>query len=391
MTTPIQLSDLPEIIVTSPFVVLADSQVWDPFERQLCGVSSDSSFAGRNLEIYKVLTTTSKSTDTATLLEMRPEWSYLVHALHERHLLVDAAQPWSHVRIHSLEIETSTHCNWRCTYCPVSKNPKAPQSMPMSLFVEIIIKGRELGSVETVTFNSYNEPTLDRYFEERAKIVADNGMRLILHTNASGLTERKIQTLRNLDVVKEVIFNMPAVTPDEFHTMTGARTYAQSLAAVDSCLDAGFKCSFSINGTAEQLAVNLRPLQDRYAGRVDDIRPWHTRNRAGLLQDYGEPLQLPGQLTGCHYLLNWLFISVNGELFICCEDYYQRETYGHINDGSLEELLSSSAAQNLRRRVFGASDARKDFICRKCESMLWQAEQIDMAMNTNCVQRLRSG
>jgi hypothetical protein len=70
-------------------------------------------------------------------------------------LLVDAEKVWELTSVHTIEIETSTRCNWRCEYCPVSLSQKPPHTMSMALFGEIIAKAQRHG-IRRATFNSYN-------------------------------------------------------------------------------------------------------------------------------------------------------------------------------------------------------------------------------------------
>jgi radical SAM protein with 4Fe4S-binding SPASM domain len=74
-------------------------------------------------------------------------------------------------------------------------------------------------------------------------------------------------------------------------------------------------------------------------------------------------------LYGCGKVLNWMYVGIEGDCFICHHDYYQREVYGNIKQGEINDILISEAAQLLRKRVFGVELAPNDFICRKCFEM----------------------
>ena len=88
------------------------------------------------------------------------------------------------------QIEVTAHCNWGCRFCPVSVDPKAPETMPMDLFTEIIEKLSGYVSVRFVTFHFFNEPTLDRFFDDRIRVLREHGMKLSLSTNASTRSPR---------------------------------------------------------------------------------------------------------------------------------------------------------------------------------------------------------
>ncbi|MFF7081756.1 SPASM domain-containing protein [Streptomyces lavendulae] len=96
-----------------------------------------------------------------------------------------------------------------------------------------------------------------------------------------------------------------------------------------------------------------------------------TCDRAGELGgEYAQDVHVSRRLTGCGWPVQHVNISVAGDLFLCCNDYYQRETFGHIRDGSIDELMSSERAVALRRKVFGVETAPDDFLCRRCHNQL---------------------
>ncbi len=61
-----------------------------------------------------------------------------------------------------------------------------------------------------------------------------------------------------------------------------------------------------------------------------------------------------------------LFIHMNGDLHICCNDVNKQLVYANIRDGSLEEIFEKSAYQNLLKKIFGGQIAEDSFLCRKC-------------------------
>ncbi|MFC6010611.1 SPASM domain-containing protein [Nocardia lasii] len=79
-------------------------------------------------------------------------------------------------------------------------------------------------------------------------------------------------------------------------------------------------------------------------------------------------MQIEGPLTGCGYPVHHASFSVGGDLFLCCNDYYQRERFGNITDGSIHELMTSDAAITARRKVFGVAVAEDDFVRRRCHN-----------------------
>lgn len=294
-----------------------------------------------------------------------------IDCLLEGNLLLDSSDIWLKTNIDSLEIEICSHCNWRCRYCPVSIDPKPPKTMSMNLFREIIDKAVEHGSVKYVTFNSYNEPILDKHILERTEYLAKTNIKLRLHTNGSLLTKEVLDFLKKCDVLKFICFNIPSVEPTEFQKMTGSSAFEKVIQNIDYAIQIGLPVELSVQGSRDELGKNLKPIQLMFRDRLKNIEPWGTYDRAGLLKNkYAQNIFITGRLFGgCHSVLNWLNISVNGDCFLCSNDYYQKYVWANIQDGSIEDICNSPKAIKLRRYIYGDLLPDNDFICRKCETM----------------------
>jgi hypothetical protein len=79
-------------------------------------------------------------------------------------------------------------------------------------------------------------------------------------------------------------------------------------------------------------------------------------------------VHVTGRLTGCGWPVSHANFSVTGDMFLCCNDYYQREVFANIRDGSIHELMTSPAAVRLRQKGFGVTGAPADFVCRRCHN-----------------------
>lgn len=271
-------------------------------------------------------------------------------------------------RLLTAQIEITAHCNWRCRYCPVSTDPKPHATMPMDLYAEILDKLQpHAATIKFVTFHFFNEPTLDRFFDQRVRLLAEHGLKLSLSTNASALTPAKTDLLAQSGVLHHLVVNLPSLDREEFQRLSGATTYRASLLGLNAAIEAGFPTTIAVNGTGEDLDRNLDALREHYKPRGVTVHPTQTCDRAGALtNEYRQDVHVTGRLGGCSWPLNHAYFSVTGDLFACCNDFHQREVFGHIRDGSLHEIMTSPAAIRLRRRVFGAEDAPDDFLCRTC-------------------------
>ena len=64
-----------------------------------------------------------------------------------------------------------------------------------------------------------------------------------------------------------------------------------------------------------------------------------------------------------------MIIGWNGDIILCCNDYYKNNVYGNLSEGTIEEILHSEKAITMRKRVFGEIQTNDEFLCRKCWHM----------------------
>jgi hypothetical protein len=271
----------------------------------------------------------------------------------------------------SAQIEVTAHCNWGCSFCPVSTDRKPKATMPMRLFEEIIEKISPYDTIRCVTFHFFNEPTLDPFFEERVAVLQAHRLPLWLFTNATRLTEKKVEMLKRSGVLGRLVVNLPALQEEDFRELTQSRMYGATIHNLDVAIAAGLPVEIAVSGTGEDLTHRLNELREKYESQRVKVKATLTADRAGALSGrYNQALGIEGPLTGCAWPVNHAYFSVKGDMFICCNDYYQRETFGNIRSGSVDEIMTSPAAVLLRQRVFGVADAPADYVCRSCHDQL---------------------
>jgi MoaA/NifB/PqqE/SkfB family radical SAM enzyme len=268
----------------------------------------------------------------------------------------------------SVQIEITSHCNSACKYCPVSIDPKPIAVMSMDIFSEIIKKVSVHKTIRYVTFHFFNEPTLDPYFEERLKILRKYNMKLALYTNGSALIPKKIDALRKAEVVYTIIVNFPSLDKDEFSALTQSKAYDQCIKNIEYLSKSKLPIKIAVNGKGENSYKRTKKLRDKYAFLGIDVFQTNTCDRAGTLNStpYGQKIYIDSKLSGCCWPVNHPHFAVNGDIFLCCNDYYQTERFGNIKNGSLHEIMTTDEAVDVRRKVFGVIDAPENFVCRRC-------------------------
>ena len=318
------------------------------------------------LEIYKMCKT------AATKLDICTDYGEEIFSnAVSSEIILKTDKIWAPLVFENVEIEISTICNYKCEYCPVRYDPKKPRIMNMRDFTIIIEKISQIPSIKNVSLSSYNEPLLDPYFKERVSQIKKYGLSLILHTNGSKLDRNMVDYLKSVKCVNEIHVNFPCYDSQRYYSITGSNTFDTVCENLEYAIEAGLNINFSIQKIGDDYKNNLKLMNQVYAERLGKkIVAWETVDRAGILNnEYAQAIYIPGLLSGCKNVLKWLTINVNGDCFVCCNDYYNHYCYGNIIKNSLIEITNSTKYSTLLKNIFGETNPNESFICRKCYEM----------------------
>jgi len=295
----------------------------------------------------------------------------LVDEAIDNKIILEEDKKWNSTRYRYIEIEINTDCNYRCEYCPVRNEPKERKVMSIEAFKEVINKVKKYENIEKVSFSFYNEPTLDPYFLQRIDILKENNLKLILHTNGSMLSKAYIDYLCDSNVVDIIYFNFPNYDKKIFTDITRNPLYDKVVENIDYAVSRGLNIDFSIQKTDANYRENIDKMNEIYGYKINKkIVAWDTVDRAGLLKNkYNQNVNLNGKLFGCKKVLEWLFVDVNGNCFICFNDFYVKNVFGNILESEIQDIIDGEKYAILMKKLFGDVEASEDFLCRSCYEM----------------------
>ena len=103
-----------------------------------------------------------------------------------------------------IEIETSTYCNRRCSFCPNSIYDRGVDQrlIDKHLFKKIVLDLKSAEYEGAIALHNYNEPLFDPFLYEHLKTLSNtisNSKKIIL-TNGDILTREKLTDLDSLGV-----------------------------------------------------------------------------------------------------------------------------------------------------------------------------------------------
>ncbi|MFD8248514.1 radical SAM/SPASM domain-containing protein [Nocardia sp. NPDC059691] len=227
-----------------------------------------------------------------------------------------------------VEVETTTYCNRRCSYCPNSIFDRGLRKnevqMSEDLFYKVVHELGQLHFCNQFSPHNYGEPLADKRMPDLLAMARREmpAARIALYTNGDFLTPKLYETIEpNVDAL--VI------------TQHGER------------MPSGVAELFQIHGGA--------PPKTRYK-TASQIQA-NASNRGGLI-----PMQATLR-KACGVVMNELHINAHGQLILCCEDYLARKVFGNISDMSIAEAWSMPERLAVHR-----NNIQGDFALPSCRS-----------------------
>lgn len=249
-----------------------------------------------------------------------------------------------------LEIETQSHCNRSCWFCPrihdrsgvYLTDAGAPvfQKMATSKVLEILDQAAEMKFAGHVSFYFYSEALLDKRNLFFAREARSRGMKPFLHTNGDVIKQND----RLRDAVREV-YEYVVVGIYDYETEEELDSQKEFWRQrLDSC-DLRFSTiGTGSPGSAPSMATPraLVPTDSRI--RVPDLT-------------YGN--------APCHRPLIRLIVRYDGRMAMCCEDVNADFDLGNVHESTLAELWYSPKHTEVVGDLIAGRRERHG-LCRNC-------------------------
>lgn len=261
-----------------------------------------------------------------------------------------------------IEIEINTHCNHRCRFCPTAYNEQPTRFMSVREYRHIIAEVVSCG-IENVSLNHYSEPTLHPNLIEMVAFAAKKELSITLFTNGSGLTSEVIRGLAKSTGALEIVANIPECNENDYQRVTQSNQFSRVVSQILEAVKF-FPVKIVVNNPKQGVVESIAEL---FPSAL--VQQWETDDRAGILDipSYTNSQKHASRLlNGCSLAARFINVSVDGDVFLCAQDYYKANVFGNIHDKSLWVIFEGHIAQQYRKWIFGAESPPKEFICRRC-------------------------
>lgn len=245
---------------------------------------------------------------------------------HKRRYGVDSA-----FMFRAVELEVNSMCNRRCGYCPNSFARRPTGYMPRELFTKIV---DELGAMEfdgRISFHFYGEPLLDKRLPDFVAYAKEKAPRAYAEIYSNG----------------------------DFLTLPVLRDY----------LARGLD-NFLVTQHDDAMPENLQRIRDEGTPEENErlvirfARDRNLINRSGLIEHLTrlkEPLR-----TACTWPLSIMVVTHEGNVVLCCNDYFETEVVGNVAKDTLAAVWTGERFTRFRAAL-ARGDRAVSKLCAECD------------------------
>ncbi|MBT6087428.1 MAG: tetratricopeptide repeat protein [Rhodospirillaceae bacterium] len=326
----------------------------------------------------------------------------------------------------SLFLELTNKCNFHCEFCPSDIQERAAGFMDMDLATRMYNEVAEKGLATQVMLHLMGEPTLHPKLYEILAYGKSKGIRTELVTNGSALVAKTVPKLLNnlhgtviaslmtptresyvtrgdvglkwdryIDnfrlLIREHLTRLARGEPTQYEITMRVMVTKDSkgrvniLESVDDIRDNWDEwCSLTAE-IEKELGLEPFPRPDVDPDRVlsaagDGTHSKYLLQRGHALSFWsaftfantrvGDDYELKTQEEEVERFCKHPFLDVgvlwNGDVTMCCMDYDAQLTVGNVNDTTLEAVMTSDAAADLRESMYSLHTLPE--FCRQCQA-----------------------
>ena len=227
---------------------------------------------------------------------------------------------------HSVSLEISTYCNRKCHYCP-NKDYETPKNfMSWDIFKSAIAQLKDIKYTGIFQYHLFNEPLFDERLTDFVRYTSTHLPKVtrVLISNGDLLNIEKAKELSEAGVDKFVV------------TVHDANP--------------------------ERNLERLKPVKEflKEKIRLQTSNELYLTNRGGLIDIEDEKRK--ADYKKCPYIRT-LTIGYNGDVILCCHDYFRKYVMGNVMEKSILEIWNSY--HNLRKQLLKYNNPELP-ICKIC-------------------------
>jgi radical SAM protein with 4Fe4S-binding SPASM domain len=275
-------------------------------------------------------------------------------------------------------VENSNICNLSCIFCPNESMKRKRGIISDSLFRKIVDQCAQIG-VPNILIQGFGEPLLDKDYLSKVEYAKKSGIKNVhCVTNGTLLTKDISRGLINagldyiyisIDAASPQVYGQIHKIPgssqpsDKFHDVVenidNLIALKKELKSAKPGVEVRFK-DFDVNKS------DLRRFIKKYRNNVEKVNifmnifNWPGSNINNNLPKSFRLVKFP-----CYNLWSSLYITFDGRVALCCQDYECRTELGDVNKESIMDIWHGERLADIRRQHL-AGKFNINPVCRDC-------------------------
>lgn len=257
-----------------------------------------------------------------------------------------------------LNVETTTRCNAHCVYCV--RDIVGSFDMPLDIYkscVDAFPKAEEMWP------HGIGEPLLYPHIIEAIEYAAAAGMKVILYSNCTLLDKEMAHALVDAGVTR-MVFSVDAAD---------AETYAKLRPGLNwKCVVDNVKYFCSIS--SRPLSIARITVTPENRGQQKEIAKFWRGHGVDAVKfrpevfmpplDFAPLWSCEKDTVDCRAPHSHFIVRVNGDVVLCCRDYWAHYKMGNVNEQHPVEIWNSEIRTRLRKSVIDGEDYPR--LCDLC-------------------------
>lgn len=271
-----------------------------------------------------------------------------------------------------IKIDICNTCNYACVFCPQSKQYKKRGMINDELCRRIILDSYNEGARE-ICLSSTGEPLLNTKLEEYISYAKTLGYDYVFFNTNGYLMDRergKNLLQAGVDSIKVSINAGSVNTYELVHGVNGyERVIANLISLYNSREEMGSACKIYVSYVAvKQTIVEAEELKLRIEKYCDDFVVMNANRRGGSISEIDQGLY-SGQDDfsfewPCSQLFNNLYVSAEGYVNVCSQDFENLTVVADLNYVSVKEAWNNAKFTEYRKRYLEKN--LDGTLCKNC-------------------------
>lgn len=274
----------------------------------------------------------------------------------------------------TIQIQTKTGCNGACVFCPYSISvehvPKG--TMTDELFKKIVHEIAQHKNTRRISPYLMNEPFLDPQIIERSRYIKKTipKSRIIITTNGGRLSPNIVDDIVKDNPFHHIFISMQGIEKEAYEkTMRGSLKFEETKKNVEYLIQKRNECCPKLKITITMVKTNIIDAEKAvhfWKSLGADSKYTALENRGGNNSAFRQ--LIPGKAVHfkhCTRLFKQAYIMFNGDMVLCCTDYFKKMVLGNVAENSIYEVWNSPRAVKIRQD-FIRGDFSQNPLCASC-------------------------